>query len=136
MLQMSNGPQNKSLGELFSDFTRELSTLVRQEVQLAKTELTQNVSKLVKNVVFLVVGGVVAWLAMHALLAAAIMGLMSTGMSGWLAALIVAGVLLLIGGVLAMMGISAMKKASIAPKETIQTLKEDAQWAKEHVTSH
>jgi ABC-type multidrug transport system fused ATPase/permease subunit len=136
MLQMSNGANNKSLGELFSDFTRELSTLLRQEVQLAKTEVTQNVSKLAKSAIFMVAGGVVAWLALHALIAAAILGLISSGMSGWLAALVVGGILLLLGGILAFMGISALKKANLAPKETIQTLKEDARWAREQVTTH
>ncbi|MDF2439841.1 MAG: hypothetical protein JWN98_825 [Abditibacteriota bacterium] len=132
---MLHSAGDKSLGELFSDLTQKFSTLVRQEVQLAKTELTQNVSRVAQSAVKLVIGGVLALFGLQALVAAVIL-LLAQSMSPWLAALIVGIAIIIIGGIVAMTGLSSMKKASLAPQNTIDTLKEDAQWAKEHVTTH
>lgn len=122
----------KSLGELFSDLSQGLTSLVRQEVQLAKTEISQKVSSVAKNVGFLAAAGLFAFVGFEALIAAAILGL-ATKLDPWLAALIVGLVLALIGGILAFMGISAFKKSSLAPQQTIETLQEDAQWAKAQI---
>ena len=67
--------QDRPLGELFSELARETSTLVRQEVALAKAEIAQKTSQVGKNIGFLVVGGAVAYAAFLALMAAAIIGL-------------------------------------------------------------
>jgi hypothetical protein len=122
----------RSLGELFSELARELSTLVRQEVQLAKTEIGQKVSSVGKNAAFLVAGGLLAFVGFQALVAAAILAL-SQIVEPWLAAVIVGGVLMLVASALAMKAISSMKKESLAPKHTVETLKEDAQWAKQQM---
>src|SRR5690606_10261609 len=82
----STPKRDKSVGELFSDLTREMSTLVRQEVQLAKTEITHKVAMLGKNLGFIVVATLFALLALQALTAAAILGL-SLIMEPWQAAL-------------------------------------------------
>ena len=123
---------NKSLGELFSDLSSDLSNLMRKEVQLAKTEMSENISRTVKNAILLVVAAIFVVFALFALIVAAIYGL-STIVAPWLAALIVAGALLVIAGALAMIGLSALKKASLAPKETVRTLQEDVQWAKQQI---
>lgn len=120
----------RSLGELFSDLARETSTLVRQEVELAKTEMTQKATKVGKDIGFLVVGGAVAYAGFLALVAAVAIGLGQLGMPWWLATLLVA---LLVGGVgalLVMKGLNALKQASLAPERTMATLKEDVEWAK------
>jgi uncharacterized membrane protein YqjE len=124
---------NKSLGELFSDLSGDLSNLMRKEVQLAKTEMSENISRTVKNAILLVVAAVFVVFALFALVAAAIIGLGAVVGSYWLSALIVAVVLLVIAGALAMIGLSALKKASLAPKETVRTLQEDVQWAKQQI---
>ncbi|HEY0076920.1 MAG TPA: phage holin family protein [Abditibacteriaceae bacterium] len=123
---------NKSLGELFSDLSGDLSNLMRKEVQLAKTEMSENISRTVKNAILLVVAALFVVFALFALIVAAICGL-STVVAPWLAALIVAGALLVIAGALAMIGLNALKKASLAPKETVRTLQEDVQWAKQQI---
>lgn len=130
-MQASNN-SNKSLGELFSDLSGDLSSLMRKEVQLAKTEMSENISRTVKNAILLVVAAVFVVFALFALIVAAIYGL-STVVAPWLAALIVAGALLVIAGALAMIGLNALKKASLAPKETVRTLQEDVQWAKQQI---
>jgi hypothetical protein len=120
----------RSLGELFGDLSREISTLVRDEVTLAKTEMTQKAVKVGKSMGMLAVGGVLAYAGLLALLAAAILGLTALGMAAWVAALVVGAVVVAIGGGLVMLGLNAIRKADLTPQETIRTLKEDEEWAK------
>ena len=125
--------QDKSVGELFADLTREMSTLVRQEVQLAKTEITQKATSFGKNLAFVIVAALFALLALQTLCAAAILGL-SLVMDAWLAALVVTGVLLLFAAVLAMIALRSFKKEGLAPTETMETIQEDVQWAKQQMS--
>ncbi len=121
---------DKSIGELFTDLTQGVSTLVRQEVQLAKTEISEHISAGVKGIGFLIVAGCLAFVGFQALVAAAILGL-SLVVAPWLAAMIVAVALLLVAGVLVPSALSGLKKMAAPPKKTIETLKEDAQWIKQ-----
>lgn len=121
--------EERSLGDLFSELAGETSTLVRQEVALAQSELTEKATRVGKNVGFLVVGGAVGYAALLAVLAAVVIGL-AAFVPAWLAALIVGlGV-----GAAAYMIISpaldALKKTDLTPRETVRSLKEDAQWLK------
>jgi len=130
---MQERRDERSLGELFGDLARETSTLVRQEVQLAKTEMTQKATEVGKDIGFLAVGGLVAYAGLLALIATLIIILGTAGLPWWLAALIVTIVVLAIGGILVQRGLAALKQQSMAPEQTIQTLKEDRQWAKEQM---
>lgn len=124
--------QERSLGELFSELAAETSTLVRQEVALAKTELAQKAAYVGRNVAFLVVGGAVAYAAFLALMAAAIIGL-AHALPSWAAALIVGVLVGLVGGGLLFKAAYALKEADVTPRQTVETLKEDAQWVKEQM---
>lgn len=124
--------QDRSVGELFSDLTRELSTLVRQEVQLAKTEMTQKAAAFGRNLGMVVVAAIFILLALQTLCAAAILAL-AQFVPSWAAALIVTGVLLLLAGALAIVALRSFKKEGIAPKETIETIQEDVRWAKQQM---
>jgi hypothetical protein len=130
---MQQSKDERSLGELFSDLARETSTLVRQEVQLAKTEMTQKATAVGKDVGFLAVGGAVAYAGLLALIATLIIVLGTIGLPWWLASLIVGVVVAGIGYFLVQKGLNALKHESMAPQQTIQTLKEDRQWAKEQM---
>ena len=123
--------KDKSLGELFSDLTRETSTLVRKEVELAKTEMGQKVAIVGKSAGLAVAGALLGLGAFGAFVAMLILLLVKFGMEAWLAALIVTLVLGGLAAALALAGIGAIKKASLAPRHTVETLKEDVQWAKE-----
>jgi len=118
----------RSIGELFADLARESSTLLRQEVQLAKTEMTQKATAVGKDVGFIAAGGFVAYAGLLALIAALIVGLIQLGMTWWLAAFIVGLVVVGIGYFLIQRGMSALKRTNMAPQQTMQTLKEDRQW--------
>ena len=123
----------RSLSELFGELGRNTANLVRQEVQLAKTEMLQKAATFGKSAAFFVIAGVFAFVGFEALIAAAILALANV-LSAWLAALIVGFALLIIGGILVMLAIGAIKKEGVAPEQTIKSLQEDAKWAKEEIS--
>jgi hypothetical protein len=125
--------EDRSLGELFGDLARDTGTLVRQEVQLAQTEMTQKASRVARDAGVLVAGGLVAYAGFLVLLGALTLGLVAAGMDSWLAALLVGAVVAIVGAVLVQRGLGALKREELAPRQTVETLKEDAQWAKEQV---
>ena len=124
----------RSLGDLFSDLSRETTTLVRQEVQLAKAELTQSATEAARGIGMLVAGGAVAYAGLLFLLLAIVFGLIEAGWDAWLSALVVGLVVVAIGAVLVLRGRESLKPANLAPQKTVETLKEDAAWAKEQIT--
>jgi uncharacterized membrane protein YqjE len=128
---MQQNRDNRSLGELFAELSRETSTLVRQEVQLAKTELSETASQVGKDIGFLAVGGAVAYAGFLALIAMLILVLVALGLASWLAALIVGLVVAGIGYFLVQKGLNELKRVDLKPQQTIETLQEDKEWAKE-----
>ncbi len=129
---MSQAKEERSLGELFGDLARETSALVRQEVQLAKTEMTQKATAAGKNAGLLVAAGCLGFVGFQALVATLILAL-AQRMSPWLAALLVTVALFAVAAILAMKGVAALKAGSLAPSQAVETLKEDAQWAKQQL---
>lgn len=126
---MAQTRDDRSLGELFSELTRETSTLFRQEFALAKTEMTAKASKVGRDVASIAVGGAIAYAGFLAIVAAAIL-LLAEVVDWWLSALIVGIVVLAVGGLLIQRGREALKQDDLAPRQTIDTLKEDAEWVK------
>lgn len=118
-----------SLGELVGQATKELSTLVRKEVELAKAELSVEVGKAGKGAGMFGGAGVTAMYGLTFVSLAAMFGLGAVMPLGW-AALIVGVLYFALAGILAMTGKKAMKDFSPKPERTIKTLKEDAQWAR------
>jgi hypothetical protein len=125
--------EERSLGDLFSELASETSTLVRQEVALAQTELTKKATKVGKNVGFLVVGGAVGYAALLAIIAAVIIGL-ANFIPAWASALIVGVVVGIVAYLLISSALAALKKTDLTPRDTVETLKEDAQWLKNQVS--
>ena len=124
--------ENRPLGDLFGDLATEMSNLVRQEVALAKVEVTQKAKYVGRNVGYLVVGGAVAYAALLAILAAIIM-LLARVMPHWGATLIVGVVVGAVGWMLIGKAITALQQADLTPRETVETLKEDATWMKQQI---
>lgn len=133
MAQQQIVKEEQSLGTLFSELATETSLLVRQEVALAKTEITQKATVMGKNVGFLAVGGLVGYTALLAFTAAAIIGL-ANFVPAWAAALIVGAVIAIVAAVLVLSALSALKKTNLTPTETVESIKEDAQWLKKQVS--
>jgi len=124
--------ENRPLGDLFSDLASDMSNLVRQEVALAKLEVTQKAKYLGRNVGYLVVGGAVAYAGMLAVIAAIIM-LLDRVMPAWGAALLVGVVVAVIAWLMIGKGLGALQQADLTPRETVETLKEDATWMKQQI---
>jgi len=131
MMQQTN--DERSLGELFGDLTRDMGTLVSQELALARTELSDKASRVGKEVAMLAIGGLVAYAGLLAIIAAVIVLIVDRGVPLWVSALVVGLVVVGVGYLLVQRGMSALKHQDFAPRQTIDSLKEDAQWAKEQV---
>jgi uncharacterized membrane protein YqjE len=119
----------RSLGEVVSDLSTDLSTLMKQEVQLAKVELKQEVTKVGKGAGMLGGAGFAGWFVLLFLSLA-----MTFLLDNWLpievAALITAGVWAVIAAALALVGRKELQEANPQLPQTQETLKEDVQWAK------
>jgi uncharacterized membrane protein YqjE len=127
--------REQPMGELFKQLSTELSTLVRQELRLAQVEMTEKGKRAAVGAGFLGGAGIVSLLLLGSL-TACIIAALAEGMDVWLAALIVTVVYGAIAGVLAMTGKQRVAEATpVVPEQTVQTLKEDAQWAKTQTPS-
>ncbi|HEY6737641.1 MAG TPA: phage holin family protein [Actinopolymorphaceae bacterium] len=117
-----------SLGELFGDLTSDLQRLFRQEVELAKAEVKDEASKAGKAAGMLGGAGFAGYMTIIFVSLAAMFALSNWVGIGW-AALIVAGVWAVIGLILYAVGRSRLRTVS-GPTKTVDSLKEDAQWAR------
>jgi len=126
---MQQSRDDRSLGELFADLSRQTSTLVRQEVQLAKTEISDKATKTGKDIASMAVGGAIAYAGLLAIIAAVII-LLAEVIPWWLSAFIVGVAVAATGYLLIQRGRESMKQGDMVPRQTIDTLKEDAEWAK------
>ncbi len=124
---------DSSLGTLFSDLSSDLSTLVRQEIELARAETTEKVSKAAQSAGMLVVGGLVAYAGLIIVLIAVAI-LLGAIMPYWLSSLIVGAIVLIVGAVMAISGKNKLANLNVVPEKTVATLKDDARWAKEQIS--
>jgi len=133
MAQQQLAKEERSLGDLFSELAAETGTLVRQEVSLAKAEVTQTAAKAGKNIGFLVVGGAVAYIAALAITTAVIL-LLAQFIPAWISALIIGAIVAVVAYLMISAALTALSKLDLVPKNTLETLKEDAKWLKKEMT--
>jgi uncharacterized membrane protein YqjE len=119
--------EERSIGELFAELSQKTTTLVRQEIQLAKVEMSQKASRVGKNVGFLVIGGVVAYTGLLAVVAAGII-VLGEVIAYWLSAAIIGVVIAAVGAVLVVKGANTLRQEEPTPRETVETLQEDKEW--------
>ena len=135
---MSNEPtslRERPLGEVARELTRDVSLLVRQEVDLAKAEMAQKGRVAAPGLGMIGAAGFAGLMAAGALTAFLIL-VLATFLPEWLAALIVGAVLAGAAYVLAMRGKARVEEAGTpVPEQTIETVKEDVEWAKTRATS-
>jgi len=123
-------PRDQSIGELLKQLSNDTATLVKQEMALARAELTQQ-GKRAGAGAGLVGGASVFGLGAFGALTACLIALLATAIDHvWLAALIVALIYGAIAGVLALQGKNKIKEATPPAPQTVETVKEDVQWAK------
>lgn len=130
---MAEGRDDRSLGDLFADLASQTSTLVRQELRQAGTEIGQRATGVGKDVGVLAAGAVVLHAGFLAVVAAIIIGLAKLGLPWWVAALIVGLVLAGVGYALVGRARAAIKRADLLPRHTMETAREDQEWAKEQI---
>lgn len=125
--------RENSIGHLFSTLLHDVSLPVRQEIQLAKTEASEKVNQASRGAMSMVAGGVIAFAGFLFLLLAATYAL-SLALPAWAAALIVGAAVTFVGGIMLAAGRSRLKAGNLAPERTMDSLREDAAMARNHVT--
>jgi hypothetical protein len=131
----SADPRDQSMGELVKELATETSTLVRQELDLAKAEMTERGKRAGKGAGMIAAAAILGLLAAGALTACLIAAL-DRAMATWLAALIVTVVYGAIAGALAVTGRKQIQEAAPpVPEQAIDSVKEDVQWAKTRTRS-
>ncbi|HWN22980.1 MAG TPA: phage holin family protein [Gaiellaceae bacterium] len=131
----STNLRERPLGEIARDLTRDLSLLVRQEVALAKAEMAEKGRVAAPGLGMIGGAGLVGLMAAGALTAFLIL-VLSIFLAEWASALIVGGALAVVAFVLAKQGKERVGEAGAPiPEQTIETVKEDVEWAKTRATS-
>lgn len=120
---------DRSVGELLSVVTSDVQTLFRQEVELAKVEVRQEATKAGKAAGMYGGAGFAGYMVVLLLSLAAVFGLANVIDAGW-AALIVAAVWAVVAAVLYQRGKTGMRTVAPKPEHTVETMKENAQWAR------
>jgi len=128
--------RDRPIGDLLKQLSQETTTLVKQELDLAKAEMTQKGKHAGAGAGF-IGGGALFGLGMFGAITASLIALLATAIDHvWLAALIVAVVYGAIGGVLALRGKDKIQEAAPAsPEQTVETVKEDVEWARTQTRS-
>jgi len=125
---MAETYDNRSLGDLFKELSRETGTLVRKEVELATTEMTAKLKIASAHAGTVAAGGALAHAGLLVLLAALVIGLTQMGITPWLSALLVGLLTLGVGYLLVSRGLTNLRRTSVAPTKAIETMKETARW--------
>ena len=128
--------ENRSLIALFSDLFRETSTLVHQEAELAKAEISEKVSEVGKGIAALAIGGAILIAGFLLLLFAAANGLammLPEEHANWLAPLIVGLAVMVLGFIALGIGKRELSGTNLTPSRTMDSLRQDGQLVKEHV---
>jgi uncharacterized membrane protein YqjE len=122
----------RSVPEILEDIASNLTQIVQAEFRLAKSELKEGAEKVAGPGATLGAGVALAIYGLGFLLLAAAYAL-SLVMAGWLATLIVGGVLAVAAGILISAGGTKLKRINLTPDKTIRTLEENVQWAKQQI---
>lgn len=133
MAQQIMQREERSIGDLFSELATETGTLIRQEVSLAQAEITKKASIAGKHVGYLAVGGAVGYAGLLAIIAGVIVGL-SYFIPAWLAAVIVGAIIAVVAYTLISSALTSLKNMDVKPTETVESIKEDAQWLKKQIS--
>jgi uncharacterized membrane protein YqjE len=129
---MSTSRMERSVHDLLQDIVGNLQEITRAEFRLAKTEVKEEAAKAAKPGAILGVGLAMGFYGLGFLLLAAVYGL-SIVMAGWLAALIVAGVLAIMAAALIGSSANKLKRLHPTPDKAIRSLEENMQWAKDRI---
>nr|WP_306263607.1 phage holin family protein [Pararhizobium sp. IMCC3301] len=128
---MSDTTPNKSVGSLLSDAMSNISSLVRSEVDLARAEINENITRAGVAIGMIAGAAIIALVTLNLLVAALVAALTEAGLEAGWSALIVGVILAVIAFVLFGKGINDLKLSSLAPTRTVKNVKRDAEAVKE-----
>ena len=131
--QMAFANYNRSIADVLRDVIAQFTTLLRKETELARVELSENVSRAALGLGLIVGGAVLLIPALVILLEAAVAALEQNGMRPAAATAIVGGCALALGFILVFIGVSRLRVKSLMPNKTIQQLQRDAAAAKQQM---
>jgi len=121
--------EDASIGDLISRLSEQAGGLIRDEVQLAKTEMSQNAKRAGKGIGLLAAGAALGYAGLLAAIATCII-LLALVVKLWIAALVITGIVIAAALLLVMLGRNAMRRQSLAPTHTLETIREDVEWAR------
>ncbi|QJQ95116.1 MULTISPECIES: phage holin family protein [Halomonadaceae] len=124
--------ENSSIGSLLSSLTREMTSLVRKETELAKVEMSEKTSQAMGGIAAIATAGAVLLCGFLVLLAAAVFALDEALNTPWLSALIVGGVVAIIGFIMLQSGRKKLQSQNLMPNRTMASLQRDKDFAKQH----
>jgi hypothetical protein len=127
----AGGSAEPGLMELVRSLADDLGTLVRQEIELARMEVTRTVRQTVADGVWMATGVAVAAVGALCLVLAMALGLGALLGSYWLGTLITGLALVLVGGAFLLKGLRNLRKREFLPIRTTESLREDARWARD-----
>jgi hypothetical protein len=131
---MGDGDHGRTgVGQLIRDLAEDTRTLVQQEIELAKLEVTNGVKRVVKDSAWIGAGAVIVLVGGLCLVVALALGLGALLGSYWLGTLITGLVLLIAGALVAWKGIGDLKKGGLLPTGSVESLQEDKSWAQKEV---
>ena len=130
---MAFATSNRSIADVLRDVIAQVTTLLRKETELARVELSENISRAALGLGLIVGGAVLLIPALVILLEAAVAALEQNGMRPAEAAGIIGGIVLVLGFILIGIGISRLRVKNLMPNKTIQQLQQDATAAKQQM---
>lgn len=122
---LNQGPETpeRTIGQLVSDLSTDVTAIARSEIELAKAEITADVTNAVKGAGEFIVAGVLGLYAFGLLLLGGAWGIAAAGLPVWAGLLIMAGVLLLAVGILVLLGLKSVGKVKGKPEKAIANAK-------------
>lgn len=128
---MADAHDARSLGDLFGDLSREITALVRDEIALARVEMSRKLARAGRHAGMLAMASVVALAGLFTFAAALVLVLIEVGVPAWGAASLVGLGLAAAGALVALRALTALREEDLKPAAAIRILKETAAWTRQ-----
>ena len=133
VVKVDAGGRERPIGDLLGDLASQVSTLVRQEIELARTEIASNLKQVGRGAGLTGLGGVLVHAGLLALLASAVLGLVQAGLDPWIAALIVGLLVIGVGVGITLIGLKEVQATDVTPRQTVASIRRDVEFVKEQI---
>ena len=130
---MDAGGRERPIGDLLGDLATQVSTLVRQEIELARTEIASSLKQVGRGAGLTGLGGTLVHAGFLAVLAAAVLGLVQAGLDPWIAALIVGLLVIGVGVGITLIGLKEVQATDVTPRQTVASIRRDVEFVKEQI---